>query len=204
MFPHRGRTTGACIGPAGPVEIDAMSVIRFEDLDANISVAREGRYWVLTCRQTVPTPVDNLFPFFADAYNLEEITPAMLNFEVLTPKPIPMKTGALIDYRLRVRGVPIRWKTEIAVWDPPRRFVDQQLRGPYERWHHTHTFEPTADGGTLCTDRVEYRPIGGPLAPIANALFVQRDVMNIFRYRTVKIAERFGVPGRAHERVAAA
>jgi ligand-binding SRPBCC domain-containing protein len=175
-----------------------MGAIRFEDLDASISVAPEGRYWVLTCRQTVPTPVEELFPFFADAYNLEEITPAMLNFEVLTPKPIDMKAGALIDYKLRVRGVPIRWKTEIAVWDPPRRFVDQQLKGPYERWHHTHTFEPTPDGGTLCIDRVEYRPIGGPLASVANALFVQRDVMGIFKHRTIKIAERFGVPGRAH------
>lgn len=173
-----------------------MSNLRFEDLDASISVKRVDRYWVLTCRQSVPTPVEQLFPFFADAYNLESITPDLLHFEVLTPKPIPMKAGALIDYRLRVRGVPIRWKTEIAVWDPPRRFVDQQLKGPYERWHHTHTFEPTPDGGTLCTDRVEYRPIGGPLAPIANRFFVQRDVIKIFRFRTVKIAERFGVCAR--------
>lgn len=180
-----------------------MSPIRFEDLDASISVAREGRYWVLACRQTVPTPVDELFPFFADAHNLESITPDMLGFEVLTPRPIAMKAGTLIDYRLRVRGVPIRWKTEITVWDPPRRFVDQQLKGPYERWHHTHTFRPTPDGGTLCIDRVEYRPIGGPLAPIANALVVQRDVMGIFKHRTVKIAERFGMPGRIPSAVAA-
>jgi ligand-binding SRPBCC domain-containing protein len=172
--------------------------MRFEDLDASISIRRDGPMWVLLCRQTVPTPVDKVFPFFADAYNLEDITPSYLNFEVLTPKPIPMKAGALIDYQLRVRGVPIRWKTEIAVWEPPHRFVDQQLKGPYQRWHHTHTFEPTPEGGTLCTDRVEYRPIGGPLAPIANALFVQRDVVGIFRYRTVKIAERFGIAGRVN------
>lgn len=176
-----------------------MGEIRFEDLDASITVRREGRYWVLTCRQTVPTPARDLFPFFADAYNLESITPDYLRFEVLTPKPILMEAGTLIDYRLRVRGVPIRWKTEIAVWDPPRRFVDQQLSGPYERWHHTHRFEPTPDGGTLCTDRVEYRPIGGPLATIANALFVQRDVTGIFKYRTVKIAERFGVASPTRE-----
>jgi ligand-binding SRPBCC domain-containing protein len=172
--------------------------MRFEDLDASISIRRDGPMWVLLCRQTVPTPVDKVFPFFADAYNLEDITPSYLNFEVLTPKPIPMKAGALIDYQLRVRGVPIRWKTEIAVWEPPHRFVDQQLKGPYQRWHHTHTFEPTPEGGTLCTDRVEYRPIGGPLAPIANALFVQRDVVGIFRYRTIKIAERFGIAGRVN------
>ncbi|RMH27341.1 MAG: CDP-paratose 2-epimerase [Planctomycetota bacterium] len=141
----------------------------------------------------MPTPIDDLYPFFADAYNLQEITPNYLNFEVLTPRPIPMKPGALIDYKLRVRGLPIRWRTEISVWDPPHRFVDQQLKGPYERWHHTHTFEPTPDGGTLCTDRVEYRPLGGPLAPIINTLFVQRDVVDIFKHRTVEIAKRFGV-----------
>lgn len=167
--------------------------LRFEDIDAEIRVDREGRHWVLTCRQRVPTPVADIFPFFADAYNLEAITPAYLRFEVLTPRPIPMKAKALIDYKLRVRGVPIRWKTEIAAWDPPRMFIDQQLKGPYERWHHTHTFELTPDGGTLCTDRVEYRPIGGPIAPLANALLVQRDVTNIFKFRTVEIARRFGV-----------
>lgn len=167
--------------------------IRFEDLDATITIRRQGRYWLLECRQTVPTPIDDLFPFFADAYNLQEITPNYLSFEVLTPRPIPMKPGALIDYKLRVRGLPIRWRTEISVWDPPHRFVDQQLKGPYERWHHTHTFEPSADGGTLCTDRVEYRPLGGPLAPIINTFFVQRDVVNIFKHRTVEIAKRFGV-----------
>jgi len=165
---------------------------RNEDLDARITVQRQGRYWLLECEQTVAASIDQLFPFFADAYNLQQLTPSTLGFEVLTPKPIAMKPGALIDYRLRVRGVPIKWRTEIEVWDPPHRFVDQQLKGPYERWHHTHTFTPTADGGTLCKDRVEYRPAGGPLAPIVNKLIVQRDVVNIFKYRTVEIAKRFG------------
>lgn len=165
---------------------------RYEDLDARISIQRQGRYWLLECEQTVTTPLEDLFPFFADAYNLQELTPDLLKFEVLTPKPINMKPGALIDYRLRVRGLPIKWRTEIEVWDPPHRFVDQQLKGPYERWHHTHTFTPTSDGGTLCKDRVEYRPAGGPLAPLVNKFFVQRDVVNIFKYRTVEIAKRFG------------
>lgn len=172
------------------------SPIRFDDLDARVSVRREGRFWLLECRQTVPTPVRDVFPFFADATNLQAITPDHLGFEVLTPEPIHMRAGALIDYRLRVRGVPIRWRTEITLWDPPRRFADHQLKGPYKIWRHTHSFDPTPEGGTLCTDRVEYRPPGGPLAPIINALFVERDVVRIFRFRTVEIARRFGVSPR--------
>lgn len=165
--------------------------------EPRIAITRQGRCWLVECAQTVATPIDQLFPFFADAYNLEALTPDLLSFEVVTPKPIEMKPGALIDYRLRVRGIPIKWRTEIEVWDPPHRFVDQQLKGPYERWHHTHTFTPTPEGGTLCVDRVEYRPRGGPLAPIINKLFVQRDVAKIFEYRTVQIAKRFGAAPNA-------
>jgi len=136
----------------------------------------------------LPRPVAEVFPFFADAANLEKITPPWLSFHVLTPAPIAMRPGALIDYQLRVHGIPLRWRTEIVAWDPPHRFVDVQLKGPYRLWHHTHTFTEKG-GGTLCTDEVRYRPIGGWLV---NALFVKRDVRTIFDYRRKRLMEIFG------------
>jgi ligand-binding SRPBCC domain-containing protein len=135
----------------------------------------------------LPRPRAEVFPFFAEARNLEKITPPWLKFEVITPAPIEMRPGALIDYRIRVHGLPIRWRTEIEEWDPPHRFVDVQLRGPYTLWHHTHTFLER-DGGTLCRDEVRYRPRGGA---IINRLFVQRDVEQIFLYRQKRLREIF-------------
>lgn len=137
--------------------------------------------------QWLPRPLAEVFPFFADARNLETITPPWLNFEVLTPAPIQLRPGALIDYRIRVHGIPIRWRTEIKVWDPPHQFVDGQLRGPYKLWHHTHTFEER-DGGTLCRDAVRYHPRGGALM---NWLFVRRDVEGIFKYRQQRLNQLF-------------
>ena len=127
----------------------------------------------------LPLPVAELFPFFADAYNLETITPPWVNFKILTPKPIVMHAGAKINYQIRIHGVPVRWRTEITVWEPPHRFVDVQLNGPYRQWIHTHEFVPQANG-TLCRDRVEYAVWGGHLI---NRLFVRGDVEKIFRYR---------------------
>ena len=151
-----------------------------------------GRIWIITAAQTLPRPFAEVFPFFADAYNLEKLTPPFLNFRVLTPKPIDIRTGCIIDYSLRVHRVPLRWKTEILDWDPPHRFTDNQAKGPYALWHHTHSFEPIDHGrSTLCTDTVSYRPRGGPLAPLINRLFVQKDVQNIFRYRFEKLSEFF-------------
>ena len=108
----------------------------------------------------LPRRLDEVFPFFAEARNLESITPPWLNFKVLTPAPVVMRAGTLIDYRIRFHGIPIRWRTEIVKWDAPHSFVDMQLRGPYTLWHHTHTFEERG-GGTLCIDDVRYRPCGG-------------------------------------------
>lgn len=138
----------------------------------------------------LPHPRDEIFSFFAEARNLETITPPWLKCEVLTPAPMGMRPGALIDYRISVHGLPIRWRTEITEWNPPHHFVDIQLRGPYTFWQHTHTFEER-DGGTLCGDIVRYRPRGGALM---NWLFVRRDVERIFRYRPERLASLFGSP----------
>jgi ligand-binding SRPBCC domain-containing protein len=138
----------------------------------------------------LPERRDAVFSFFADARNLEAITPPWLNFAIVTPEPIDMRAGARIDYRLSVHGFPVHWKTEISVWDPPYRFVDQQLRGPYRRWIHTHTFEEK-DGGTLCRDHVEYVVLGGRLI---NWLIVRRDVEKIFAYREEAMLNRFRGP----------
>jgi ligand-binding SRPBCC domain-containing protein len=135
----------------------------------------------------LPVTRVKVFPFFADAHNLEVITPPWLNFKILTPGEIPMRVGALIDYQIRIHGIPVRWRTEIADWNPPHSFVDQQLRGPYRLWRHTHTFTEK-NGGTLCGDRVEYAVPGGALV---NKLFVRRDVEKIFAYRAEALKKQF-------------
>jgi len=146
--------------------------------------------------QWFPRPLEEVFAFFADAGNLEAITPPWLGFEVLTPRPIAMRPGTLIDYRLRLRGVPLRWRTEISVWQPPHRFVDEQRRGPYREWVHEHTFT-AVDGGTLVRDRVRYRVPGGWLV---HELFVRRDVERIFDYRRERLASLLGAAAaRARE-----
>jgi len=136
-------------------------------------------------------PPSAVFPFFADAQNLERLTPPWLSFRILTPLPIEMRTGTRIDYRIGIRGVPVRWQTHIRRWQPPYAFADEQLRGPYSLWHHTHTFTPQR-GGTLLSDEVRMRPKGGPLAGAVMSLFVRRDVERIFRYRAEAMARRFG------------
>ncbi len=136
----------------------------------------------------LPKPLYEVFTFFADAYNLEEITPSFLGFEVLTPRPVPMKVGQIIDYKLRLRGLPVRWRSEITAWDPPFRFIDEQRKGPYKLWIHEHRFTEL-DGMTLCEDHVEYAVPGGS---IVNTLFVEKDVKAIFDFRRRKLAEIFG------------
>ncbi len=127
----------------------------------------------------LPTPIEQVFAFFSDAANLSTITPPWLDFRIITPQPIDMHKGALIDYRIRLHALPIRWRTIIEVWEPPHRFVDMQLRGPYSLWHHEHTFTPL-DGGTLCRDLVHYRHLGGP---IVHRLFVRPQLDRIFAFR---------------------
>jgi ligand-binding SRPBCC domain-containing protein len=133
-------------------------------------------------------PLDEVFPFFADPRNLEALTPPWLRFEIRTPSPIEMRAGTLIDYRLRVHGLPLRWRSEITTWDPPHLFVDEQRRGPYRFWRHEHRF--AVDGaGTLVEDDVTYAVLGGPLV---ERLFVRRDLDRIFRFRLDVLRERFG------------
>ena len=141
--------------------------------------------------QRLPGAPEDVFPFFADALNLERITPPWLAFRVTTPGTIEMGPGTLIEYRLRLHRVPVRWLTRIEVWEPPLRFVDAQLRGPYRTWRHEHRFEPTADGGTLMRDRVEYELPLGPLGGLAHALLVRRDLERIFDHRRAAVAAHF-------------
>jgi ligand-binding SRPBCC domain-containing protein len=141
--------------------------------------------------QLLDAAPEAVFPFFADAFNLEQITPPWLGFGVVTPRPIDMRAGALIEYRLKLHGVPLRWRTTIAVWDPPRRFVDVQIRGPYRLWHHTHEFEPAGDGGTVMRDVVRYAMPFGPLGELARLALVRRDLAAIFDYRHAAIRPYF-------------
>ena len=142
--------------------------------------------------QELPAPRDQVFAFFADPANLETLTPPWLRFEVLTPAPLPRGEGAIFDYRIRVRGLPIRWRTLIETYIPGERFVDRQIAGPYALWHHTHRFEDLPDGGTRMTDQVRYRLGWGPLGRMAAALWVRRDIARIFAYRRKVLSERFG------------
>jgi ligand-binding SRPBCC domain-containing protein len=132
------------------------------------------------------TPGD-VFPFFGDAANLEAITPPWLGFHVVTPRPIDMREGTLIEYRLKLRGLPISWLTRIEEWVPGERFVDAQLNGPYKLWHHTHEFEADGPDHTLMRDTVRYALPFGPLGEVAHRLFVARDLERIFDYRTVSL-----------------
>jgi ligand-binding SRPBCC domain-containing protein len=139
--------------------------------------------------QLVRRPLEETFAFFARAHNLQAITPPWLRFEVLTPEPIAMRTGTTIDYRLRLRGVPIRWTALIADWEEERAFTDLQIRGPYRVWHHRHEFEPRPEG-TLVRDHVRYVLPLGPLGDLAHRLLVRRDVERIFDYRTAAVRDR--------------
>jgi ligand-binding SRPBCC domain-containing protein len=135
----------------------------------------------------LPGPPEKIFGFFSNARNLQTITPDWLDFSILTPGTITMKAGALIDYRLCVHGIPLRWQTEITVWEPPFRFVDEQRRGPYRLWSHEHRFI-ARDGGTLATDDVRYSMLGGRLI---ERLFVRRDVERIFAFRSEQLKRIF-------------
>lgn len=147
---------------------------------------------VLTRVQQLPGSPDTVFPFFAAARNLEAITPPFLGFEVTTPEPIAMEAGTLIEYRLRLHGLPLRWLTRIELWEPGVRFVDRQLKGPYALWHHTHEFaaDPARPDVTTMRDTVRYALPLGPLGELAHRLLVRRDLRRIFDHRALAVADQ--------------
>lgn len=144
----------------------------------------------------VERPRDEVFAFFADAANLEVITPAFLRFRILTPQPIEMGPGARIEYALSLFGVPLRWRTRITDWQPGVRFVDEQESGPYALWRHTHTFEAEGEA-TIVRDVVEYVESLGLLGQAAHVLFVERALDRIFDFRRDAIRRLLGSGGGA-------
>jgi len=151
------------------------------------------------CEAFVAQPVSVVFDFFSRAENLEKLTPPWLSFRIDTPQPISMRQGARIAYRLRLRGIPIRWLTEIETWDPPRQFVDVQRKGPYKLWRHTHRFFEVP-GGTKIEDTVNYELPFGWIGRLVNRAQVRRDVARIFEFRSQRIHELLEAPSLGKER----
>ena len=145
---------------------------------------------ILERKQIIERPRGEVFEFFADAGNLERITPPELNFKIISPQPIDLKKGAFIDYKLKLRGIPIMWKTEITQWNPPQDFVDTALKSPYKQWIHLHTFEIGKNGETIMQDMVRYRL---PLEPFGNLAhrYVKKELKYIFDYRYRVIEQIF-------------
>lgn len=161
-----------------------------------VTIGKDGWGYALETSLRVDASIDQVFAVFANAKNLEALTPPTLRFEILTPEPIVMRRGLLLDYRLRLHGIPFHWQSEITAWDPPSRFEDSQRKGPYRWWVHEHTFVSDGDG-TLMTDRVRYGVPGGWLV---HALFVARDLRNIFSYRAVRLGGLLGMSESDSER----
>jgi ligand-binding SRPBCC domain-containing protein len=145
---------------------------------------------VLQRKQIIYRPIEEVFEFFSDATNLERITPPELNFHIITPLPIEMKRGTIIDYRLKLRGIPLRWRTEITEWNPPYSFIDTALISPYKQWIHLHKLMPGENGETIMEDIVRYRLPFEPLGDIAH-FYVKRELKYIFDYRYKAIEEIF-------------
>lgn len=154
----------------------------------SIEKATDRKGYVMKAECIVPRPLDEVFEFFSDAANLQTLTPSWLRFEIVTPQPIEMAVGTLIDYKLRVHGVPLRWRSEITAWEPNKRFVDELRRGPYTHWHHEHSFE-SCEEGTRVIDIVHYGVPGGALI---HSLLVRRDIQQIFGYRQKVLGDLFG------------
>jgi ligand-binding SRPBCC domain-containing protein len=150
------------------------------------------RVRTFTTELWLPRPRQEVFAFFSDAHNLDLLTPPWLHFRILTPHPIAMAAGTRIDYRLRWYVLPLFWRTEITCWEPPERFVDRQIKGPYRQWIHEHTFLER-DGGTLLRDRVDYAVPGWLFEPLLSRWIVTPDVERIFAYRQQKMQELFAL-----------
>lgn len=158
------------------------------------TAAAQAPRYRLERAQRVDLPLDAVFAFYAEAQNLERLTPRFLRFRILTPTPIVMAAGARIAYELSLFGVPLMWRTRITEWEPGVRFVDEQESGPYAYWRHTHEFEATS-GGTVIRDRVDYALPFGALGALAHRLFVRRTLERIFDYRRAAAARVFAAEG---------
>ena len=148
------------------------------------------KLYTLDSNQFINKPIEEVFQFFSKPENLSVITPAKLGFKILSPNPIKMEVGRLIDYNIYLMGIPIHWRTLITDYEPPNMFVDQQIKGPYAMWHHTHTFHKVK-GGVEIKDRVVYSIPFGFLGRLLNYLWIKRDLNNIFLYRKKVIDKLF-------------
>jgi ligand-binding SRPBCC domain-containing protein len=149
-------------------------------------------FYELTDQFIVRSDLQKTWDFFSRAENLPRITPAWMKFEIRTPQPIEIQQDTLLDYTIRWMGIPLRWRTRIIDWSPPRQFIDLQLRGPYSLWHHQHRFA-ACEEGTICSDRVTYKvPVPG-VGRIMNALVVRRQLTGIFEFRRRVIAQELGL-----------
>ena len=148
------------------------------------------KLYTLESNQFINKPIEEVFQFFSKPENLSVITPAKLGFKILSPNPIKMEVGRLIDYNIYLMGIPIHWRTLITDYEPPNMFVDQQIKGPYAIWHHTHTFHK-GKGGVEIKDRVVYSIPFGFLGRLLNYLWIKRDLNNIFLYRKKVIDKLF-------------
>lgn len=162
-----------------------------------VTITKKESGYLLESEFVVPFSAEDVFGFFADARNLEAITPPTLNFHILTPEPIEMRAGRLIRYRLSLHGMPIQWQSEISAWEPPFRFVDEQRQGPYRRWVHEHRFEPCEEG-TRIIDRVRYE-VAGP--DFIHDRFVGPELRKIFEYRAKRLETFFAPRGEGRKRL---
>lgn len=152
--------------------------------------------YILRREQWIVRPIDEVFAFFADAHNLEKITPPWLGFKIVSMSTDSIEAGTIIHYRLRLHGIPVYWRTNICHWNPPYSFVDEQARGPYKTWRHTHTFEAYGSR-TKMMDEVQYLLPFGILGRIVHLLQVRKDVSRIFDYRRERIDRLFGRRGES-------
>lgn len=154
-----------------------------------LSITRSGKgLWMLENEQFIVLDLEQTFDFFSKAENLNKLTPPFLRFSLLTSPPIEMKRGTIIQYRIRINWIPLRWRTLISEWEPPFRFVDVQQKGPYSLWRHEHTFE-AKPGGTLMRDRVQFKMPFGPLGSLALRVSVRKQLEAIWAYRERRIDE---------------